>query len=322
LAKRALQPDTEARPATARDEQISNIMQTSKIFTRLTATLAALAVCACGGGGAGNDGSDGNLPDAQDYARVNNYNYAYVYALGEGAYRRFGEVNVLRKLAVQTMLDKASVAGEYSCRLGGSLHMDVAGKTYSFSFNNCDVGSMFVSSGQLILSVNDSTLVPGQFPIEYGVSIKSVSYRADSTAQLLQVMDASVGERFISDGKTLDVAYFFFVSQNDKKQRYAGSVTKVPGANAEAPSWIAIHTDVDKATGAVNYAKTLDVRTELGDTRLIVTGRGDKSSVTGTKLAPNGQSIKLEVRAYGSDAPTLEKVISANDLQELVWRAL
>ncbi|MCV2354191.1 hypothetical protein LNV09_08430 [Paucibacter sp. B2R-40] len=297
-------------------------MQTSNFIPRITTFLAALSLCACGGGGAGNEGSDGNLPDAQDFNRVNNYNYAYVYALGEGAYRRFGEVNVLRKLAVQTMLNKASLSGDYRCGLGGSLRMDVVGKTYSFSFNNCDVGSMFVSSGQLILDVNDQVIVPGQAPVEYGVNIKTLSYRADSTAQLLQVMDASVGERFISGGKTLDVAYFFFVSQNDKKQRYAGSVTKVPGAEAETPSWIAIHTDVDKATGAVNYAKTLDVRAELGDTRLIVTGRGDKSSVTGTKLAPTGQSIKLEVRAYGSDTPTLEKIISANDLQELVWRAL
>ncbi|MCV2366941.1 hypothetical protein [Roseateles oligotrophus] len=296
-------------------------MQTSNLFPRITAILAALTLCACGGGGVGNEGSDGNLPDAQDYNRVNNYNYAYVYALGEGAYRRFGEVNVLRDLALQTILSKGSAAGGYPCLLGGSLRMDVSNQRHDFSFNNCDLGTFFIASGQLTLIINDKKPLPGQPPIEFDVTIKTLNYRSESTGQLMQVLDASMGERFLADGKTFDVPYLFWVSQNNKRQRYAGSVTKLPGTVSGKPGWIAIHTDV-AADGTVNYAKTLDVRTELSDTRLIITGRGDKSSVTGTKLAPNGQSIKLEVRAYGSDTPTLEKIISASDLLELIWRAL
>lgn len=299
-------------------------MKPFKFSAPSTATsLLTLGVClalgACGGG-AGLDESD--ALDAQDYNRVNNYNYAYVYALGVGAYRRFGEANVLRDLAVRTMLDKAGAPGSYPCMLGGSLRMETAGKRHDFSFNNCDLGNFFVSAGQLSLYINDQQSLPGQAPIEYDVAIRSLSYRADSTKQLMQTLNADIGERYFKKGdKTVDINFSFNVSQGSKKQLYNGGVAKVPGEPAGQPDWVAIHTDIG-ADGKVNHYKALDVRSQPGEAILTVTGRGDKSSVTGVKLPPNGQSIRLEVRAKGSDTPTLVKTISASDAEELVWRAL
>jgi hypothetical protein len=299
----------------------ANIMQKPAFLQRLAAAGLALtltlSLSACGGSGTPDDG---NLPEAQDYYLVNNYNYAYVYAVGAGAYARLGEVNAIRGLALQTMLTKGGVGGDYPCRKSGSIRMAAADKTYSFSLSNCDTGEIFLASGNVILSLTGKAAEAGQPPVEYDTEIKTVSYRADSSAQVMQTLEASVGERFlgaINDGKSLDVAYGFTVTREGKKNRYSAGVTNPPGANSTLPTWVTVHTD-----GAIQLRQSLDVRPDLAGSRLTVTGRGDKSSVTGIRLPPNGQSIQLEVRAFGSEQPSLVKIISANDLQELVWRAL